>query len=37
MNGSNTVDIQVVQLAHAQGLPLPAYETSGAAGMRIRG
>ncbi|MBI1404787.1 MAG: dUTP diphosphatase [Caulobacter sp.] len=28
--------IDVVQLAHAQGLPLPAYETSGAAGMDLR-
>ena len=25
--------IPVVQLAHAEGLPLPAYETNGAAGM----
>jgi dUTP pyrophosphatase len=36
VNGATTVDIQVVQLAHAQGLPLPAYETSGAAGMDLR-
>ncbi|WP_029910175.1 dUTP diphosphatase [Caulobacter sp. UNC358MFTsu5.1] len=28
--------IPVVQLAHAQGLPLPAYETNGAAGMDLR-
>jgi len=28
--------IAVVQMAHAQGLPLPAYETSGAAGMDLR-
>ncbi|MBO9556957.1 MAG: dUTP diphosphatase [Caulobacter sp.] len=28
--------IPVVQLAHAQGLPLPAYETDGAAGMDLR-
>lgn len=28
--------LQVVQLAHAQGLPLPAYETPGAAGMDLR-
>ena len=29
-------NIAVVQMAHAQGLPLPAYETSGAAGMDLR-
>jgi dUTP pyrophosphatase len=28
--------IPVVQLDHAQGLPLPAYETNGAAGMDLR-
>jgi len=28
--------IPVVQLPHAQGLPLPAYETPGAAGMDLR-
>jgi dUTP pyrophosphatase len=28
--------LPVVQLAHAQGLPLPAYETNGAAGMDLR-
>ena len=28
--------IPVVQLAHAHGLPLPAYETNGAAGMDLR-
>lgn len=28
--------IAVVQMAHAQGLPLPAYETPGAAGMDLR-
>ena len=28
--------LAVVQMAHAQGLPLPAYETSGAAGMDLR-
>jgi dUTP pyrophosphatase len=28
--------IPVVQLAHAEGLPLPAYETHGAAGMDLR-
>ncbi len=28
--------IAVVQMPHAQGLPLPAYETSGAAGMDLR-
>jgi dUTP pyrophosphatase len=31
-----TPNIPVVQLAHAQGLPLPAYETVGAAGMDLR-
>ena len=31
-----TPHIPVVQLAHAQGLPLPAYETNGAAGMDLR-
>ena len=31
-----TPTIPVVQLAHAVGLPLPAYETAGAAGMDLR-
>ena len=31
-----TPNIPVVQLAHAHGLPLPAYETNGAAGMDLR-
>ena len=31
-----TPNIPVVQLAHAEGLPLPAYETNGAAGMDLR-
>lgn len=31
-----TCDIKIVQLAHASGLPLPAYETPGAAGMDLR-
>ena len=31
-----TPRIPVVQLAHAHGLPLPAYETNGAAGMDLR-
>jgi len=31
-----TPHIPVVQLDHAQGLPLPAYETNGAAGMDLR-
>ena len=31
-----TPHIPVVQLAHAQGLPLPAYETPGSAGMDLR-
>jgi dUTP pyrophosphatase len=31
-----TPHIPVVQLAHAEGLPLPAYETNGAVGMDLR-
>ena len=31
-----TPHIPVVQLVHAEGLPLPAYETNGAAGMDLR-
>jgi dUTP pyrophosphatase len=31
-----TPHIPVVQLTHAEGLPLPAYETNGAAGMDLR-
>ncbi|MBI1651310.1 dUTP diphosphatase [Hyphomicrobium sulfonivorans] len=31
----NKVKVRVVQLAHGQGLPLPAYQTSGAAGMDL--
>lgn len=34
--GLSAPTIAVVQMAHAQGLPLPAYETSGAAGMDLR-
>lgn len=30
-----TVDIQVVRLPHAEGLPLPSYATAGAAGMDL--
>jgi dUTP pyrophosphatase len=30
-----TVDIQVVRLPHAEGLPLPSYATPGAAGMDL--
>lgn len=30
------LDVQVVRLPHAAGLPLPAYETTGAAGMDLR-
>ncbi|PXA81242.1 dUTP diphosphatase [Caulobacter sp. D4A] len=33
---TTTPHIPVVQLAHAHGLPLPAYETVGAAGMDLR-
>jgi len=32
----NPVQVQVVQLPHAEGLPLPAYETAHAAGMDLR-
>ena len=32
---SKPISIQLVQMPHAKGLPLPAYETSGAAGMDI--
>ncbi len=31
-----TVSVQVLQLPHAEGLPLPAYETAHAAGMDLR-
>ncbi len=31
-----SVAIEILRLAHAEGLPLPAYETSGAAGMDLR-
>ena len=31
-----TPKVSIVRLAHGQGLPLPAYETSGAAGMDLR-
>ena len=31
-----TPQIAVVRLPHAQGLPLPAYETPGSAGMDLR-
>lgn len=31
-----SVTIQIQRLAHAEGLPLPAYETPGAAGMDLR-
>ncbi|HYE46808.1 MAG TPA: dUTP diphosphatase, partial [Caulobacter sp.] len=31
-----TPEIPIVQLAHAEGLPLPAYETALAAGMDLR-
>ena len=29
------IDVRVQRLAHAQGLPLPRYETAGAAGMDL--
>jgi dUTP pyrophosphatase len=31
-----TVPIEILRLAHGEGLPLPAYETPGAAGMDLR-
>ncbi|MGL4324986.1 MAG: dUTP diphosphatase [Beijerinckiaceae bacterium] len=31
-----TLPVQIVRLPHAEGLPLPAYETAGAAGMDMR-
>jgi dUTP pyrophosphatase len=31
-----TTTVRVMRLAHASGLPLPAYETAGAAGMDLR-
>lgn len=34
-NPSKDTNIQVMQLDHAKGLPLPAYKTAGAAGMDI--
>lgn len=30
------LSVQLLRLAHAEGLPLPAYETQGAAGMDVR-
>jgi dUTP pyrophosphatase len=33
---SSPIDVQVVRLEHARELPLPAYETGGAAGMDLR-
>ncbi len=30
------VEVRILRLEHAEGLPLPAYETSGAAGMDLR-
>jgi len=32
----SSVVVEILRLAHAEGLPLPAYETSGAAGMDLR-
>lgn len=31
-----TVQVRIVRMAHGAGLPLPAYETAGAAGMDLR-
>jgi len=36
MTKKTTITLGIVSLAHAQGLELPAYETSGAAGMDLR-
>ncbi|MBX3481692.1 MAG: dUTP diphosphatase [Caulobacter sp.] len=36
MSSAKSPQIAVVQLDHAEGLPLPAYETGGAAGMDLR-
>jgi dUTP pyrophosphatase len=31
-----SVEVRIRRLAHAEGLPLPAYQTEGAAGMDLR-
>jgi dUTP pyrophosphatase len=36
MTAANAVTVKLVRLAHAEGLPLPAYETAEAAGMDLR-
>ena len=36
MTPADDVEIRIRRLAHADGLPLPAYETPGAAGMDVR-
>ncbi len=36
MTSDHDIAVRVVRLPHAQDLPLPAYETSGAAGMDVR-
>lgn len=36
MTPDHDIAVRVVRLPHAQDLPLPAYETSGAAGMDVR-
>ncbi|WAC60268.1 dUTP diphosphatase [Brevundimonas sp. SL130] len=33
---TQTVAVQILRLPHAEGLPLPAYETAGSAGMDLR-
>ena len=33
---STEVEVLIRRLPHAEGLPLPAYETAGAAGMDLR-
>ena len=33
---TDAVSVQILRLPHAEGLPLPAYETAGSAGMDLR-
>ena len=33
---TEAVSVQILRLPHAEGLPLPAYETAGSAGMDLR-
>jgi len=36
MTTSNDIPVRIQRLPHAEGLPLPSYETDGAAGMDVR-